>query len=705
MSDSPTTAEEKPSGMTPTQASRYWQVQLHLAERGVKEWHEYGDKVQKRYRADQNAKGKTRRKSFAILYANTETLKSALYARTPKPDARRRFGDRNPVARTTADMIERGLSYSSDNTAHDRAFRSAVHDMCLPGRGVVWVVYEAETQDVPQIDPNTQQPAVGVDGQPVVKPQIVKQECREEHVYWRDFLWEPNRAWSAVGWVARRHRMSRADLEANGFEKAADVPMNWTIADSDKQGNDVADEHKHAEVWEIWRKGDKKRYWITKGFAEALRIDDDPYELQDFWPLAEPLSAILGTDSYVPVPFYSQYEDQADDLDEITGRISALVKALKRRGVYDASIPELKRLARAGDNDFIGVDGQKYALMIQSGGASKGLAGSFMSEDISGIAEILLSLHDQRDRLIQSIYEVSGMSDIIRGQSDPNETLGAQKIKAEVGSMRMKDSQRSVQTWVRDTYRIKAELMATNYTDEKWAAVTGMNPQDPLFAQALQVLRSDEMRGYQVDIETDSTVFEDAEAEKAGRVELITAMGGFMQQWIPAIQAQPDLLPLAGELLSFGVRGFKVGRSMEDIIEETMTGLKEKAAQAQAAGPPPDPEMEKIKAQVAQQQQAHDQTMAAKTADQNMKVADHQGKQRAQEMDLKFERDKQAMLIQFERDKMDLEREKMKLHLDFEREKAVMALEHGDRMGEQKIAQAKAAAKAKPKAEANGRSN
>jgi hypothetical protein len=43
----------------------------------------------------------------------------------------------------------------------------------------------------------------------------------------------------------------------------------------------------------------------------------------------EPLVSYVGTDSYVPTPEFEAYSDQADDLDEITARISRLTKALR----------------------------------------------------------------------------------------------------------------------------------------------------------------------------------------------------------------------------------------------------------------------------------------------------------------------------------------------------------------------------------------
>lgn len=627
--------------MTPAKAAKHWQQQLNLADRDVKEWHDQGSKIEQRYRNARDTIYKTKRsgKRFAILYSNTETLKSALYAKTPKPDARRRFGDRNPVARTAADIIERALSYCSDNTHHDRAYRAGVQDMVLPGRGVVWLTYEAETQDVPQIDPLTQQPAMGLDGQPMLAPQIVDQKVEEHHVYWKDFRCEPARCWRDVTWVARRHRMSREDLEANKFENAAEIPLNWSADITDKEERKTEDELSRAEVWEIWCKRSKKRYWIVKGYGKALRIDDDPYELSGFFPCPEPISATLGTDTYIPSPFYSQYEDQADDLDEITGRISHLVKALRRRGVYDASIAELRRLSRAADNEFIPIDGAKYTTLATLGGLKQ----AFQTEDLKPLADVLLGLYDQRDRLVAAIYEVSGISDIVRGSSNPNETATAQNIKAQFGSMRLKDAQRTVQLWVRDAYRIKAELICQNFTPEMLAQMTGMNIQDPNFQQAIQILRSDEMRGYQVDIETDSTVFEDAEAEKQSRTELLTAMGGFAQQWMPIIQVAPEMMGLVGELLAFGVRGFKAGRSMEDKIDETMKAIQQRMQQQAQQPPPPDPAVVKVEAEMKRDEQSHQMDMQSKQIDQQAKVMDLQFQQQKASIDV----NKAAAMAQF----------------------------------------------------------
>jgi hypothetical protein len=62
-----------------------------------------------------------------------------------------------------------------------------------------------------------------------------------------------------------------------------------------------------------------------------------------------------------------------------------------------------------------------------------------------------------------------------------------------------------------------------------------------------------------------------------------------MEIWGPIVQAQPVMLPLAFELLTFALQPFKIGKGVEDAIEQAKQQL-EQMAQQQAAQPKQDPE-------------------------------------------------------------------------------------------------------------------
>lgn len=116
-----------------------------------------------------------------------------------------------------------------------------------------------------------------------------------------------------------------------------------------------------------------------------------------------------------------------------------------------------------------------------------------------------------------------------------------------------------------------------------------------LIASAIALLRQDKLRGFRIDIETDSTVQGDAQQEKAQRIEFVEGVTKFIQAAGEIAMQMPEFTPLAGKMLAFAVRGFRVGRDLEsaieDFIDSTEKQAKEKAAQ------PPQPNADQIKAE------------------------------------------------------------------------------------------------------------
>jgi hypothetical protein len=149
----------------------------------------------------------------------------------------------------------------------------------------------------------------------------------------------------------------------------------------------------------------------------------------------------------------------------------------------------------------------------------------------------------------------------------------------------MKRRQRAVQKWIRDIYKLKAEIIAEHFEPQVLQEMTGTE----VTPEVMQLLRSDKLRSYRIDIETDSTIFEDAEAEKKARTEMVPRISKFMEIWGPIVQAQPVMLPLAFELLTFALQPFKIGKGVEDAIEQAKQQLTQ-MAQQQAAQPKQDPE-------------------------------------------------------------------------------------------------------------------
>ena len=611
----------------------YWQNELEKADQFERDWRERGMRVVERYRDEREGRAligpsNTR---FNILWANTETLKGALLARMAEPDVRRRFPDPNPAAREVAILLERALSYGLDVYDGITPMKAALEDYLLPGRGVVWVVYE------PVII--KEKIKIEVDGEDVALDEVEEierlgdQRCRFEYVHWQDYRESPSRRPEDVTWRARRHLFTRDDLIGRGFKDAHEIPLNW-MPDTNEDNADYEEIYNRAEVWEIWCKVTRKRLFIATGYKDVLAEDDDPYELEDFFPTPTPLIAVRTNNTSIPEPEFKLSQDQADELDRVTNRITYLIEGLKRRGVYDASVPELAQLAMAGDNDFVPSD--NFASLAQKGG----LAGAFQTEDISQVSAVLNGLYTQRMQVLQVIYEVTGISDIIRGGgTKASETATAQQLKAQYGSMRLRRRQDEIEKYIRELYRIKAELIAENYEPEILQRVTGMEVTDEM----LEIMRNDKLRNYQIDVETDSTVFADEEETKRTRMEFASVFGDYLIKAIEATRAAPEITPIAFEILKFVAGAWKIGRNFEDVINETEATVMQQLQAMQQQPPQPSPEeaiqQQKIMAELERETLKQEGKLADISSRERSKAAEIQEESRASDERIRSKED------------------------------------------------------------------
>jgi hypothetical protein len=632
-----TQAVESPTeyGLDRRGLARRWQVELELAEKECRNWVDRGRKIVKRYRDERDAMEEDD-KRFNILWSNIQTLKPAVYSRKPKPEVSRRFKDQDPVGRVASLILERCLEYELEQyNDFDAAMKNAVEDRLLPGRGIAWVRYEPHfttTEDI----------------------RIVDYECAPtDYVYWEDFMHSPARTWEEVRWVGRRVYMTRDELkERFGEEIAPRVPLGYKPEHLQEDKTTPENEaFKKAIVWELWDKPGRQAIWITPGFDEVLDVRPDPLQLEQFFPCSRPLFATTTTSTLVPVPDYAEYQDQADELDELSERIALLTKALAVRGVYDGSQTALQRLlSENAENQLIPVD--SWAAFAEKGG----IKGSVDWVPLDVIVLVLEKLHAAREAVKQTLYEITGMADIIRGASDPNETATAQDIKSRFASIRLQEFQQEVARFGRDLLRLKAEVIASHFQDETIVQMGGaaqLNPADHDFVpEALQLIRDDRARGFRIDIESDSMVMLDETNERQARVEFLSAVGSFLKESMAAMQVMPQLGPLLAEMLMFGIRGFKVGRTIEGVFEKTMTQLQQ--------APPQQPG-----AQQAREAQAKQQ------ADQNRFEVDRaklelqaQKDSHAQQMDqarLMMEQNRDDQSMQLEAARIALDRDKAML--------------------------------------------
>lgn len=624
-----------------------WTAALELAKKDQHKFIERGKKIVKRYRDEREVivDSATLEKKYNILWSNVRTLFPAVYAKKPKAQVERRYKDKDPVGRTASEILERSLQYEIDHYPDfDAGIKGAILDRLLPGRGTVWYRFEKGkqiTDDTPG-------------GKKLEKSPT-------DYVYWEDFRHSPARTWEEVTWVARRVYMTREEGVARFGDKFKDVPLVHEPIGLDelkKEGTTDVEGLKKGCIWEIWNKPTQTACWKAEGYGEVLEELPDPLKLDEFFPCPKPLFSTTTTDTLIPVADYLEYQDQAMELDELTQRIGMLVKACKVVGLYDASQTSIQRMLNEGvDNVMIPVD--NWAQFAEKGG----IPGTTSFLPLKEVVLALQQLYASREACKQVIYEVTGLSDIIRGASNAAETATAQQIKSQYASLRLKDMQMDVARFASDILRAKAQIMTNLYSDEALIEMSGIAlTADKQYIQpALDLLRKSSLRSYRIEVAADSLVELDEQAEKESRLEFLAAAGQFIEKAVIAGEQDPNLIPLMGEMLMFGVRSFKASRPLEAAFEQFL------AKSAEPKQPQPDPEQQKIAAdaQIAQQKLQQEQMQEQARAQADMAI------ERARlTMEAQFEQQRMAMEQQANQQKLAMEGQLEEMKMSFERWKA-----------------------------------
>lgn len=479
MTDTAGYSSPRDIGQSPPDVVKRWALELGLASKEEKEWRKNADAIINKYRSI-----KTKKNSFNILWSNTETLRQAIYNTLPSPDVRRRYRDADPIGKVVSDVLERCIEYAMDTYDFDYVLKLDLMDMLLAGRGISRVKYVPDLEDIesdasqePQepTDEEAGEPRQSADEEGAEPLQRIKYEAVMcEHVQYDDFRRGPGKTWEEVRWIGFRHKFSQsAGVEQFG-DVFKDVPLDDIADESVKNsGPETAKLFKTAEVWEIWDRDTKSVLFICEAYKDQpLMTTDDPLKLDGFYPIPRPLYAIEDAATMLPTQLYSQYEQQAIELDRVSGRINVLTDALKVRGIYNSVMSEIGKLAEAGDNQLLAAS--NVVALQESGGIEKHI----WYMPIEQAANVIKILMDQREQCKTVIYEITGIADIMRGASDARATATAEKIKSTWGTQRLKKMQSEFQRYVRDIIRLKSQIIANRFQPETVKAMTGLKLAD-----------------------------------------------------------------------------------------------------------------------------------------------------------------------------------------------------------------------------------
>jgi hypothetical protein len=599
---------------SPTGLAQRWSVEIEASKKELSKFHDDAERILKRY-LDKRDDWSEQESRVNLFWSTMKVLLSMLYARPPKADVSRTFQDfEDDQARVAGTILQRLLNkgFEDDVSEWDAAVRNGIEDWLIVGMGQIWLRYEVETEEVPEsVDAMTG----------IVIPateRIVDEDACCDYVNWRDFFWSPARTWNEVRWVARRIYMTRDQLTKRFGEQIAKVvPMQSSKAT--KQGQQPQfDPWARAEVFEIWCKEHEKVYWMAQGAEVILDVKDDPLDLENFFPCPRPLMANVTTSNLMPRADYIFAQDQFNELDEINTRITWLTRAAKVIGVYDKSAEGLQRMfQQAAENQLIPVD--NWAMFAEAGGVK----GKVDWVPIEQVVNAINQLRVYRADKTQQIYEVLGVSDIMRGSSKANETATAQQIKAQFGSTRVQLMQFYIAQWISDALRIKAEIICKHWQPQTMVQRSNIlrTPDAQYVQDAIMLLKNEELAQYRINVEADSMAAMDWAAERDAAVQFMQGLGAFISQVAPMAQAVPGAAPVLLSLLQWSVSKFRVSTQIESILDQAITGLKQQGLQPQGPSPMQEAEVaEKMAGAEERRAKAANATMDARMKAQQMAI-------------------------------------------------------------------------------------
>ncbi|MFW8606493.1 hypothetical protein [Rhizobium beringeri] len=613
----------------------HWQQELERGQRYFKSWVDRCTKIEKIYL--QQADQQSAKRRFPMLWANVSVLQPAVYARVPQPVVERRFKDSQPVARMASELVERNLAFAADDADLDSLMRAVRDDFLLCARGTVWLRYEADFEPLDiGVEPSNA-PGADIGGSPA--EQITDERVCMDYVHWSDFLHSPARRWKDVTWVARRVPMTDEEFDKRFPEGRASLAANGAGSNHGTNQTERAQNEGKTYVWEIWCKSENYTVWIAEGSPVALEVSEPPLKLTRFFPCPRPAFGTLSTGSLIPVPDYVYYQGQCDEIDTLTKRINKLTDQLRLKIFYpsgDGAVSPAIEKAMRPDNDTVMVPIPEWAAFTDKGGSK-----AIVTLPIDEVQKVIVACIEVRKQLVEDVYQITGISDIVRGDTQASETATAQRIKSQWGSIRIRDRQAELARFARDIVNIAGEVICDQFQPETLMLVSGIQlptaqqkqqvemqmqqqqmmaqqtaaraqqmgqpapppqpPQmppevqkmmeQPTIDEVVQLLRNDSVRGFRIDIETDSTIEPDEDAEKQRRMEFVQMVGGFMQQAGAIAQQTPMLVPVMVETLLFAARGFRAGRQLENTLEQVGAQLSQSAT---APKPPPEPTPEQM---------------------------------------------------------------------------------------------------------------
>ena len=556
-------------------------IWIDRISKAKKEWQKYHDLIKEIREYYRNKKANNKQN---IFWSSIETLKPFIYFKAPVPYVERKSKVSNPVEDAACVILEKALIQNLETQDFDGVIKYARNDYLLSGLGLTYEKYVPTFKTVETLSIDEQGNAVAVQADVLesakvettyLDPQKLIFDCSNVAV------------WEDCEWVAQEIEMTKKDVIDQFGEEVASKILDGTT--------DLGEElERPTSVYRIWDKKDGLILYVSKEYRDDyLRVDQDILKIEGFYPFAKPVFATLANDGLIPVPDYSEIKCQLDELDGINSRMKLTMQAIKVSGAYDGSFPELANIL---DKDVSLVSVSDFEKIREKGG----IAGLVNFMPIGQYIEALQALAERRAQLMNAIYEITGVSDIMRGNSDPNETATAVTQKTNFGTLRNQDRQNDFQRFLTDILKIKAEIICEMFTPEMLSVYADQNTPIEIVTAAIDLLKTDKIRNLLLGIETDVSFTQSGEAEKA--LSAVKTIHELVTSSFEVISAQPALLPLYKQMVQSVVVTLPNTRQFTAAIDETFSRIEAELSQPDEKDESTSPDMIRAQADMMRAQ-------------------------------------------------------------------------------------------------------
>jgi len=597
------------------------------SETRMERWQTKCDRIDKLYSSLQSLSGldmigdRFLDREYNLFWASVEVIKPSIYSRPPVPVVTPKFQDRKAVKRITSELLERCAIAGFDESDIDQVMLGVRDDLVINARGVIWLTFEDDDKG---------------------------QKVCIEHLDRKDFGHSAARKWAEVGKVWRKAWLSHEEARERFSEYSGDMYLNanWgTHRDRFDDSTWVSIEDT-APFYEVWDKDEGKVYWVSEGCADYLDSGEPHLKLKGFFPCPRPAYGTMQRASLIPVPDISYIEDQLETINSLTARIHDLCEKLVVKGIIPAGTEVGDAIEMALRSD----DASYMMIPVPAMSLSDGAKVEWLPIDM--VAQAILSAVEARREIIGNVQELFGIADIMRGDTEAAETAKAQTLKAQFGSVRIRDRVNELIRIARDTVCIMVEIMAEEFNFdtmldmsqmelptaaeirkqikelEKAAreeleglatqaqeALQNSEDADPQAAaqqfqqaqqqiigkyqpqiaklsqtvtteQVKELLDDEKLLPFVFDIETDSTIYPDEQAEKESRNEFMQVFVTASQALAPLAMSGPAGAKLAGGLIKFQLGPYRAGRELQGLVDEWVESLENMPQQ-------PNPDAEK----------------------------------------------------------------------------------------------------------------